>query len=360
MAFLSGLFSLLTRQLSTLLRAVFGWSVTGLFGRLPAGKQTALSVALVLALVWPLLVVGVALPGVAAWAVALVPLHELVARGTLRMIWLALALVAPLVVGAIVRWVAPAARTRGSWLKVVLGGYPLTLGFFAAFVVTLAVVPAMKLASLAKGWVDEHVYVQVREGAYRDALRDVRRACESAGIALVERPVPRAMSLASRVLVRIARDKLAAVVPDAPRMLAGEGLEIHLYPADLLLRGESSRIARARAVLVRALVRAPVHLVESDVGQALEDELDRMWRVLDRHARDGHAPGAMARRRVREIAAELDTVDVPFDQWVVLYLDLLHLDRALERAGTPRSRTARAGALAGVAEAEVRRSSAPA
>jgi len=58
MAILSALFSLLSKKISDLLEAVFGWSVTGLFGRLPSSKQTGVTVALILSLVWPLLIVG--------------------------------------------------------------------------------------------------------------------------------------------------------------------------------------------------------------------------------------------------------------------------------------------------------------
>src|SRR4051794_31192978 len=101
MAILSALLSLLSKKLGQLLQAVFGWAITGLFGRLPSTKQTALSVALVLSLMWPLLLVGVAFPGIASWAVAMVPLHDFAPKWILRLVWLALALVAPVIVGAI-------------------------------------------------------------------------------------------------------------------------------------------------------------------------------------------------------------------------------------------------------------------
>src|SRR4051812_47751819 len=99
MAFISALFSLLSRKISDLLQAVFGWSIAGLFGQLPSGKQTALSVALILAILWPLLVVGCFLPGVAAWAVAFIPLHEWLGDTVLRIVWIVLAALAPIAVG---------------------------------------------------------------------------------------------------------------------------------------------------------------------------------------------------------------------------------------------------------------------
>src|SRR5437588_11191649 len=107
MALLSGLLSYLTKQLGSILRVLFGWSVTGLFGRLPSTKQTALSAALLLSLVWPLLVVGIFAPGVASWALSFGPLHDWLGHGLTRALWCILAFVVPILVGAIARWVAP-------------------------------------------------------------------------------------------------------------------------------------------------------------------------------------------------------------------------------------------------------------
>jgi hypothetical protein len=42
MALLSALLSLVARQLSTILQAIFGWSVTALFGKLASRMQTTL------------------------------------------------------------------------------------------------------------------------------------------------------------------------------------------------------------------------------------------------------------------------------------------------------------------------------
>lgn len=70
MALFSALLAWIGRQLSSVLRPVLGWSVTALFGRLSATKQTALSVALLLSLLWPVFVIGIFVPAVSAWAFA--------------------------------------------------------------------------------------------------------------------------------------------------------------------------------------------------------------------------------------------------------------------------------------------------
>lgn len=143
-AIFSALFSYLMRQLGTLVRILFGWSVTGLFGRLPSTKQTALSAAMLLSLFWPLLAAGIFAPVVMSWAISFAPVHQWLGPRSTRILWCVLALLVPIGVGAIARWVAPSHKTEGSRLRALWGGYPITLGFFAAFVITLVAVPTLR------------------------------------------------------------------------------------------------------------------------------------------------------------------------------------------------------------------------
>src|SRR6185295_15965638 len=105
MAIISAILSLLSRKLSDLLQALFGWSIRGLFGRLPSKKETALSVALILSILWPVLIVGTVFPKAAAWLVAFLPLHEWLGKEILRVVWIVLAIVSPIIVGLITSWV---------------------------------------------------------------------------------------------------------------------------------------------------------------------------------------------------------------------------------------------------------------
>ena len=330
---------MLSRQMSALLRAVFGWSITGLFGRLPQKQQTALSIALILSIAWPLLVVGVFLPRVAAYALAFLPLEKWIGLNVLRIIWLALAVTAPLAVGAIARWVAPPKNTKGSALRTLLAGYPLTLGFALSFLITLFVVPVLKLGAVVRRWSDEHVYVQVREGEYQNVLRLLGRSCFAAHIPVTEEPVPKSMALSTRVLHWFAKGAIAPIVADEPRMLRGKGIQVYLYPADLLLRGEPAVFARMRAAMMREPLLRHAHIVEDPAGQKIEDELLRMWALVERHRLIGHTasaagteigqPTGIAASRLKEIVRELDALNLPFNQWVLLYTNLHHLERAL-------------------------------
>src|SRR5579884_2539055 len=149
MALLSALIAWIGRSLGTLVRAVLGWSVTALFGRLPASKQTALAVALLASLLWPVLVVGVFIPAVSAWVLAFVPLQKWLGAAVVRWVTLGLAVALPWAVAGITRWVAPSPQ-HGSLVRTLLAGYPLTLGYALACLVTAATVPLVRVASAVR------------------------------------------------------------------------------------------------------------------------------------------------------------------------------------------------------------------
>jgi hypothetical protein len=86
-AALSFIFSFVVKQLGNILQLVFGWSVTALFGKLSGAKAQLVTAALAMSVVWPLFVVGLAVPGIAAWAIALLPLQKWVGAGVLRIVW---------------------------------------------------------------------------------------------------------------------------------------------------------------------------------------------------------------------------------------------------------------------------------
>jgi hypothetical protein len=311
MAILTALFSLLSRKLADVLQAVFGWSILALFGRLNGKSRIILTVALVLSLMWPLFVLGAFTPKVASMVIAFVPIKgEGIARA-LRFIWLGLAILAPVVVGLLTRLVSPDAR-KASLLRSVLNGYPLTIGFAGAFLITLITVPLIRLSTIARGWSDEHVVLQPRPGHYLQALKTLCDACAMAGLEPRAAPVPRSMALATRLIAWSSRGAVDSLVLEHPLMVRAAGLELFLYPGDLLLRGERHLVTRVRAMINRAYIERDAYLVESDDGRHLQDELGRLWDALARHE-----PGVeltLLERRLKEIVADASAAKLSFDE----------------------------------------------
>ena len=315
-AILSLLLSFIGKKIGSIIQAIFGWSVTALFGRLPGIKQLAVSIALVVSIAWPVFVLGLFRPEVAGWALAFLPIERWTGPLALRITWGALAVLAPLVVGALTRYAAPS--TKGGALRSLLNGYPLALGFFVAFLLTVVTVPLVKLASIVRGWADEHVYVQPREGQYDAVLRELAEACARAGVLPEITDVPLSMSLSTKVLKLLARGAVSPIVAEQVRRVRAEGLELYLYPSDLLLRGVPAKVALVRAMMTRTDVDKDAYLVGSARGQCIQDELGRLLEVLSSHEeRRTHVGGTVGRRLV-EIWNEMNESRLPFDEWVLL------------------------------------------
>lgn len=329
MALISLLLSFVGKKIGSIIQAIFGWSVTALFGRLPGKKQLAVSIALVVSIAWPIFVVGLFFPAVAGWALAFLPIEKWVGAGVMRIIWGALAFLAPVLVGGLTHWAAPS--TKGGVLRSLLNGYPLALGFFVAFVVTVVTVPLIKIASFLRGWADTHVYVQARVGRYDAVLRELAEACARAGVVPEITDVPTSMSLSTKALKLFARGMVSPIVAEEVKLVRADGLELYLYPSDLLIRGKAEKVALVRAMLTRTEIDADAYLVASEAGQCLQDELGRLIEVVQRHEKKHHDVGAAAGSRLVAIWHEMNEAKLPFEEWVMLESIARRVERRLVR-----------------------------
>jgi hypothetical protein len=321
------LFSFLSRKLGSLVQAIFGWSVTALFGRLSGRKQIAVTVALILSIAWPIFVIGLLLPGVAAWVLAFMPIHKWVGDVALRIVWGALALFAPLAIGALIRWAAPS--KKGGTLRALINGYPIALGLFSAFLVTAITVPLVKIHSTIKGWSETHVYVQARVGAYHKTLADLAEAFARAGLEPEIDDPPRSMTIATTVLRVLARGAVSPIVAEQVQRVKHRSVEAYLYPSDLLLRGKADCVARVRAMLTRTHIDADAYLVTSERAQCIQDELGRLIGVLDSHEQLHEHVGRALERRLADVWHELVETNLPFEEWVMLEAVARRLERRL-------------------------------
>lgn len=329
MAVISLLLSFIGKKIGSIIQAIFGWSVTALFGRLPGKKQLAVSIALLLSIAWPVFVVGLFFPAVAGWVLAFLPVEQWVGPLAMRIVWGALAFIAPLIVGGLTYWAAPA--TKGGMLRALINGYPLALGFFVAFLITVVTVPVIKLASILRGWADEHVYVQPRAGRYDDVLRELAEACARSGSIPEISDVPTAMSLSTSVLKTLARGMVSPIVAEQVKCVKAKGVQMYLYPSDLLLRGEPEQVALVRAMITRTDLDADAYLVGSERGQCIQDELGRLIDVITTHEKNGTTVGRTASSRLIAIWHEMNESKLPYEEWVMLESIARRVERRLVR-----------------------------
>lgn len=327
MAVISLLFSFLARKANDIIQAIFGWSITALFGKLPRRSQVLVTAALVCSLAWPVFVIGAFAPTIAGWLLAFVPLHKLIGSDVLRIIWLTLAVLTPVLVGILVHIAAPV--TKGGIARSAVNGYPMALGFFAAFLVVAITVPAIKIAAIFRRWSDEHVYLQPHDGRYHEVLDCLSEACRRAGYEPTVSDAPRHMVLATSIMRALARGAVAPLVSNTLQRVTSDGLEIYLYPADLLLRGKPTIVARVRAMFGRTQLDRHAYLVASPEAQHVADDLSRITALLD----DDDDNGLRLPAQLRQCYARLMHLDIPYDEFVALDLVSRRVERRLLAAG---------------------------
>lgn len=342
MAILAGLLGFIGRFAGKLLTTTLGWASTLLFGRVPGDRQIVLALITFGSVVWAALAIGVVLPYVGAFLVAAVPAPGIVSEDTLRLGMLIGALVVPAVVGiASIFVVEPASRPKGVGLIAqVLRGYPLS----AALAITLVLLALVGIARfvhhLALRWTDAHVPVVVRPGGYERVVADLERALDDAGLAVERRPAPAVLAVPGRLLGSIAGPGVRSLVPESLVQLAGDGLEVGLYPSDIAISGDKVRVARARAAIASRLLATAAWMTTTAEAQEVEVRLERLAAARSAGGEPGAASASDGESAAVDVAAELRSIDealavlaVPHDEWEVLYRERLQVERDL-LAGT--------------------------
>jgi hypothetical protein len=342
MTFIAGIVGMIGRFAGKLLTTTLGWASSLLFGRVPQSKQILLALITFGSVVWAALAIGVIVPDVGAFLLAVVPAPEAIDRNLIRLAMLIGALIVPAVVGiATIFVINPADRPRGTGLVgQVLRGYPLC----AALAVTLVILAGVGIARFvhhrAIGWTDAHVAVVVHPGGYERFVADLEAALDDAHLDVTRKPGPLALAIPGRVLGKIAGPGIGALVPDRPVVLVGRDLEIGLYPSDIAIGGKKGLVARARASIATRLTSTAATMTTSAEAQAVEARLEKLTAARTAGADVGSGRSldlAEAERTLSEIDQELAILDVPHEEWEILYRQRLQVERDLLAGRAPGS-----------------------
>ena len=348
MAIIAALVAFGSRFATKILTTALGWASTLLFGRVPASRQVLLLAITFGSVIWVTLVAGVVFPDVAAFLLLLIPPQDIVPEAVIRAVMLLGAILVPAVVGVLVLLLSPPAERHGRRaLEAVARGYPLTilLAFLLVFLAGLAIY--RKGFSLIRRWNDAHVPLVVEPGAYESVARDLDEAISASGLDVTARAAPSVMSSPARWLAKVAGRQSDALVPDRMVQLHGRDLDILIYPMDLLISGRPELVMRARAAMASRLTTSAAHLTVSEEAQGVED---RLVRLAGRDAPDPPAFDEAAAAELASIDEFLATVEIPYEEWEVLYRQRLQVDRDLRARAMARQAEASA-ALAPVQRA---------
>lgn len=304
-------FAFIGRQLGRILTLAFNWATIVLFGRVPKDREIFLSGMAFTALLWPIVLAGIAFPSFATFLLGFFTVPDWLEPWT-RLVMLALAILLPLANGALsTRLPDEGKRPKGRDLVLtVLRGYPNSLALFLVLVWMMVVAPLGKIRALVKRWESVHVPIAVKPGGYDAVVNDLQAALGRADIEVGRRRASWAYELPGKVLGVLGGETVRALVPAELAQLVGDGFEMTLHPMDLALVGRKTTLAHARGAIVRELTFTEAYQTWSKEAQALEDRLVKAAR-----GEDG----------LDEIGAELKRRDLAFEEWEILYRLLLQV-----------------------------------
>ena len=184
MFLLQAIFGLVAKSAGKILNALFGWAVRALFGQTTAKEQTYLSVVVGAAVAWPILMLGVVAPKIAALLLAFVPIPQRVPSWTIRIVWVTLALIIPIAVGLAVAAKAPSSAKKESRVLTVLRGFPITLGLASAFLIMFVSVPVMRLVTLVRRRKSADIPLITHDAAYHEVAVTICEVLNRHGFSL--------------------------------------------------------------------------------------------------------------------------------------------------------------------------------
>ena len=328
MAILQALISYLGRSAGKALNAIFGWAVLALFGTVSPKEQTLLSAVVAAAAAWPILLLGIIVPKVALFVVSFVPLSKPVAGAWLRIVWIALALLVPIVVGTVVAKRGSKEHMPEPGWKRLLRGFPITLALACAFLLMLVVAPILRIATVLRRREVVRVPAVMEKGGAAPAMSALASELERNGMELRPAKAPWHQTAPSKILLEIGGKAFASMADEHVEYRRGEELELTVLQNETILRGKPAQVGHARAVCAEVYGPRPIIQTFNAGARELETHVKRVGSIYCEQPR-AHRRAPVLQNRVTEISAELSRRNLPWDEWQIIYRLLLQLDRAL-------------------------------
>src|SRR4029450_10807397 len=131
MAFIQAIIAFIGPTVGKILSSLLDWAVVSLFGRVTGNRKLFLWAMMAAAAAWPILLLGVVAAKGRRVFIAFLPFSSTVPPALVRTIWLALAVLVPIMVGVTIARQSPTGRREGL-VKSVLRGFPINPGLSAA------------------------------------------------------------------------------------------------------------------------------------------------------------------------------------------------------------------------------------
>jgi len=327
---IQAILTLILKQAGRLLNTMFSWATSLLFGKVPEKRQLYLSVIGLGAVLWIVVVLGIAFPRLAAFLLAFIPLPAWI-TGWVRVIMLALAVLLPPAVGFVSLFlVEPSKRPEGKEkFRAILKGYSYTLGLALTLVMMLVVAPILKVRDLLRGWTSTHVPVMVRGPDYFEVIKAIEKVLRDGGYEATRDRASALLRWPTRAFTFFAGGSIDDFVAEELTVLKLPHAEVLLHPSDLVIRGKEDAVMRIHALLTEQLTFSRAYFTWSSEAHAVEDRLTALWREVKDRSRKFSREQALD--RLAEVDHELRHLVISFEEWEVLFREKLVVERAVLR-----------------------------
>jgi hypothetical protein len=208
----------------------------------------------------------------------------------------------------------------------VLKGYPYTLGLALTLVLMTILVPFIKLRVIMKRWSSQHMPVLVEADDYLKVVDQIERTLDERGWPTQRQQASWLLRFPTRLLTFFASGAIDDLVAENLTVLRAPSLEVVLHPADLVINGKKEDVAHARAAITEQLTFSEAHLTWTKEGNELEDQLNDLWHRMKGTKGKSYWTRAAS---LQDIDRELGRLEVPFEEWEVLFRTKLLLEREL-------------------------------
>ncbi|HZW81891.1 MAG TPA: hypothetical protein VFF14_00535 [Candidatus Deferrimicrobium sp.] len=312
------IYSLITLALQSvgqIFSLLIGWIIAVHFGRVPTKQKFILSVMGGISIIWAVMALSLASPLVrSVFGIVTreaVPFYIKLIVPLASLGWICL----PLINGVLGIYLR---REKVSGIHVFLG-YKYTPGFAFALLIMLISLPILILPPLFRGQRREHLPVMIWSNSFEVVLESLKGILLEQGISVEIKPetIWRRSPLA--ILALFAHDLLGDWTKKPARLLKGKGLQLIVYPTDIVIEGYPDRVVKTRNYVAKGLTFSEAYFTWDGEAHLIEKELN----ILRRNAKQ--IPYSQFLERLEELEKSLDKALIPFSEWECLYRQLLQL-----------------------------------
>lgn len=186
----------------------------------------------------------------------------------------------------------------------------------------------MRLAALFRRQKAVDIPLVMDAPAYGQVACEVCRALNREGFSFRPAEPGWWVSTPIRLLTWLGGDLLRSHVPAQPRHFESDGLTMALFPSGLLLRGTPERLTWAHGLIAESVVHTDGLQTTEPRALALERRLRPLWRRYDADP-VGSKRDPILLRELDRATRDLKALQVGWDDWQVLYRQILQLARAV-------------------------------